>query len=279
MQINKDIQNTIRIIERDANVPGYKKVKIFPDFTLKHFKKYKLDGKDVLSKINSIDEIFDLATYNANITCFSDNPIDEYFLNLLTKAHKLKRNTYFDFVFKDNDNNRKVLSKTTYDRIKDELDDRTRDYFDEVFSYCIRHKLPISRLIEGQKYPKEVIEMYVRHYLNNRYGNVKTDKTFTYWRLKDEDVPSTFKDGCFDFINISREINESPKEDLLILEKEYARLLKEYGKMQSFVSRNPIEIEKHKRIESRSLLDPYSPDNENHECKKDYAYMYINSQQ
>lgn len=279
MQLNKDIQNTIRIIERDANVPGYKKVKIFPDFTLKHFKKYKLDGKSVLSKINSIDEIFDLSTYNANITCFSDNPTDEYFLNLLTKAHKLKRKTYFDFVFKDNDNNKKVLSNSIYSSIRDTLDEKTREYFDEIYSYCMRHKLPISRLIEVQKYPKEVLEMYVRHYLNNRYSNVNPDKSFTYWRLKDQSVPGTFKDGCFDFINLSKEIKESPKQDLLLLEKEYARLLKEYGKMQFFVSRNPIDIEKHKRIESRSLLDPYTEDSDKNECKKDYAYMYINSQQ
>ena len=68
----------------------------------------------------------------------------------------------------------------------------------------------------------------------------------------------------------------SKLKKLLEKEENFKKLLKENGKIQGFVSFDDLNIVDHKKISTRSFIDPYTDRNN---CKKEYAYMYKNSQQ
>lgn len=277
MTVDNDIQNAIRILYGDESTQ-YRKVKIFPNHSLKHFKKYKLDNKEVLSKINSLDEILDLLAYNANVTCFSTNKLDEYFLNLLIQMHNIERKKYMDYIFYDYGKEGKVLSKKYYDIIKYDLDDKTRYFFDEMYKYCIESNVSLSRLLEKQKYEKKVYDMYVKNYLQGKYDNILNNHNkLNCIRLNDTDITSIQFNNKFDLINLSYRVDDLNNiSKLLKKEEKYKKLLKETGKIQSFISFKDLDIKEHKKISTRSFLDPYTDRNN---CKKEYAYMYKNSQQ
>lgn len=277
MTVDNDIQNAIRILYGDESTQ-YRKVKIFPNHSLKHFKKYKLDNKEVLSKINSLDEILDLLAYNANVTCFSTNKLDEYFLNLLIQMHNIERKKYMDYIFYDYGKEGKVLSKKYYDIIKYDLDDKTRYFFDEMYKYCIESNVSLSRLLEKQKYEKKVYDMYVKNYLQGKYDNILNNHNkLNCIQLNDTDITSIQFNNKFDLINLSYRVDDLNNiSKLLKKEEKYKKLLKETGKIQSFISFKDLDIKEHKKISTRSFLDPYTDRNN---CKKEYAYMYKNSQQ
>ena len=276
MTVDNDIQSAIRVLYNDESAQ-YKKVKIFPDHSLKHFKKYKLNNKEVLSKINSLDEILDLLAYNAKVTCFSNNKLDMYFLTLLIQMHNIERKKYMEYIFNDYGKNDRILSKKYYDLIKDTLDDETRYFFDEMYKYCLNSKISISRLVEPQKYEKRVYDMYIKNYLLGTYDDVLKNNKMYYIRSNDVDITNESFKNNFDFINLSYRINNlNQLKKLLSREENFKKLLNENGKIQSFVSFNDFEIKDHKQISTRSMLDPHT---DHCNCKKEYAYMYKNSQQ
>ena len=278
MKVEKDIQSAIRLLYGDTSLSNYRKVKLFPNYSLKHFKKYNLDDKKVLSKINCLDEIFDLLCRNANVTCFSTNKLDKYFLQLLLELHNIDRKKYLDFIFKDYGKKEKVFFHYLYNDIKEELDEDTRYFFDELYKYCNKKQVDIYRLLEEQKYPKIDLDRFVANYLNHKYRYVKENKQLTCYDLNDLGAINTFKDDTFNFINLSYPLDKLDYKKIKLLlqrEKEFEKLLKENGKIQGFVSRDKVDIKNHKIIETRSLIDTQTP---NTDCKKDYAYVYTKSQ-
>ncbi|MBQ9023694.1 MAG: hypothetical protein IJ105_00565 [Bacilli bacterium] len=276
MTVDIDIQNVIKILYGDESNPEYKKVKIFPNHSLKHFKKYKLNNKEVLSRINSLDEILDLLSYNSIVTCFSTNKLDRYFLKLLVQMHNIERKKYMDYIFEDYGKKGKILSKKYYDMIKDNLDDQTRYFFDELYNHCLKSNISISKLIEKQKYEKKIYDMYVKNYLLGKYDDVLKNNKLTVLRINDTNITNVIFENRFDLINLSYEFNEhSDIKKLLEKEQLYKKLLNENGKIQGFVSFENLDLKDHKIISTRSFLDPYTDRNN---CKKEYAYMYKNSQ-
>ena len=268
MEIDNDVITAKKILYGQIK---YKKIKIFPSNSLKHFKNYKLENKNVLTKINSIDEVFDLLSYNSKVICFSNNMLDKYFIKLLLTMHNYNRKQYLNFIFKDfQDSN--IFSKEIYQNIRKDLDDETRYFFDELY----KTKNDISDLIEKQKYPKEILEMYIKGYLSKSYENIKNNNEIVILNLTSDQVVDKYKNNTFDFINLSYNINNDNIKDLLKREKRFISLLKENGKIQGFISQNNIEIPNHKINETRSILDPYTPNNI---CKKEYSYVYKKSQQ
>ena len=275
MSTDNDIVSAIRVLHND-NTMECKKVKIFTNHSLKHFKKYKLNNKEVLSKINSLDEILDLLSYNSTVTCFSSNKLDMYFLKLLIQMHNIDRKKYMDFIFNDYGKNGKVFSKKYYDLVKDTLDDKTRYFFDELYRYCYSSNISISNLIEKQKYSNNVYNMYVKNYLSGKYNNILQNNNLTYLKSNDVDITKVTFESDFDFINLSYNISDKANiNKLLQKEDRYKKLLKEHGKIQGFVSQNKLDIKDHKVIDTRSILDFNTP---NDECKKEYAYVYRKSQ-
>lgn len=275
MTVDNDIMNAIRILHND-NTMELKKVKIFTNYSLKHFKKYKLNNKEVLSRINSLDEILDLLSYNSSVTCFSKNKLDIYFLKLLIQMHNIDRKKYMDFIFKDYGKNGKILSKKYYDLVKDTLDNKTKYFFDELYKYCFNSNISISGLIEKQKYDKKVYDMYVKNYLSGKYNNILQNNNLVYIKSNDVDITNITFENQFDFINLSYNIYDKTNiNKYLHKEENYKQLLSKIGKIQSFVSQNKIDIKDHKVIETRSILDPNTPNND---CKKEYAYVYRKSQ-
>ena len=90
MKVDRDIENAVDFIKGyEVDKRAYRPVKIFTDYSLKHFKKYKLEGKDTLLKLRSYDQTIDMVSYGANVTCYSTNRFDEYFLNLFLESLKL----------------------------------------------------------------------------------------------------------------------------------------------------------------------------------------------
>ena len=275
MTVDNDIMNAIRILHND-NTMELKKVKIFTNYSLKHFKKYKLNNKEVLSRINSLDEILDLLSYNSSVTCFSKNKLDIYFLKLLIQMHNIDRKKYMDFIFKDYGKNGKILSKKYYDLVKDTLDSKTKYFFDELYKYCFYSNISISGLIEKQKYDKKVYDMYVKNYLSGKYNNILQNNNLVYIKSNDVDITNITFENQFDFINLSYNIYDKTNiNKYLHKEENYKQLLSKTGKIQSFVSQNKIDIKDHKVMETRSILDPNTPNND---CKKEYAYVYRKSQ-
>ena len=278
MQVEQDTQIAIRLLYGENAYSNYRRVKLFPEYSLKHFKKYKLEGKKVLSKVNNLDEIFDLLCRDAIVTCYSTNRLDKYFLNLLLELHNVDRKKYLEFIFEDYGKNNKTFDYNLYNVVKENLNDETREFFDTLYDYCHKKKLMVSKLVEEQRYPKIVLERYVSNYLNHKYVNVKENSRLTYYELSDKEAIENIEDNDFSFINLSYPIEKldyKKQKALLQREKLFAEKLSEYGKIQGFVSRNLKEIKNHKVIETRSLLDTQT---QNTDCKKDYAYVYTNSQ-
>lgn len=264
MVVDNDIKSAYKVIDNDLSVQNcYKKVKIFPRFTLKYFKRLELDNKKVLSKVNSIEEILDLLRYNADVTCFSKNRLDEYFINLFIKVHNLDKKTYAKFIFND------LMNKNIYDIVKNDLDDKTRYFFDELYKLCEKRYKNISNIISDYPYLKEIFVMYIRNYFYNRYS--KIDTSIEYWPLNESQILETFKNNSFDIINFSNEIDKNLNNKEI---DKYTSLLKPDGQVLSYVSRDKLDIDNHYRLESRSILDPFIQEKHNIECKKDYLYVY-----
>ena len=115
--------------------------------------------------------------------------------------------------------------------------------------------------------------MYTRNYLSNHYYEVK-DKNVNIIICKDDEINSYFEKESIDFINLSYNIDKCNKDKFKLLlkrERTLRELLKENGKMQSFISKREIKIPGYKIINTRSIDDPYTS---NELCKKEYAYMY-----
>ena len=278
MRVEQDIQAAIRLLYGDTSSSNYRKVKIFPDYSLKHFKKYNINDKKVLSKVNCLDEIFDLLSRDANVTCFSTNRLDKYFLQLLLQLHNIDRKKYLDFIFKDYGRKNKIFTQSLYNDIKEELNEETRYFFDEIYDYCNKKQVGIYRLLDKQKYSKIELERFVANYLNHKYKYIKENNQLTCYDLDDVRAINTFEENTFNFINLSYPLEKTDYKKLKLLlqrEKEFEKLLKENGKIQGFVSRTKEDIKNHKIIETRSLLDTQTP---NTDCKKDYAYVYTKSQ-
>lgn len=274
MSVYQDIDNAIYLIKGYDQVKNhYNKINLFPNYSLKHFKKYNLDGKKVLTRINNLHEIFDLMSYNADVVCFSSNRLNKYFIDLLLKLFDKNMNLYLNFIFKDYKTNN-IFSKQTFNCIKDELENETYIFFDEIYDYCYKKNISISKLINDQQYDKNVLERYIRVLIKKRFYEVRNNNKVSCWDLDINDASTTFKPGTFNFINLSFEMDNYSNDKLnklMVAEKRYIDLLKEHGKIQGFVSHNEIVLPEHKIIETRSLSDPNSSEES---CKKDYAYVY-----
>ena len=81
---------------------------------VKNVEKY-YGNKNVLTKYNSGDEVLELLSHGANVTCYSSNRLDEYFLNLRLALLSLDNKEYFSYLFKDYGKvEHDVFSKETY---------------------------------------------------------------------------------------------------------------------------------------------------------------------
>lgn len=279
MQVEKDLRNAIELIKGyNVDKREYRSVKIFSDFSLKHFKKYKLDGKKTMLKLRSYDEVADMLSYGANITCYSTNRFDEYFLNLFLESLKLNYKEHFNFFISDYGLERKTFCYEIYKIIRGNLSDDVQYFFDELYKKFTGRQILNSKLLETTDYTYNELMMYIRYFINSKYYKVceqLNERKVEFIHMNDNEASTMFKDESFDFINLSYRLdtaNEKEREQLIKKVNEFSRMLKENGKVQGFVSRNSeIIIPDAKRIETRSFIDPYT---NNNECKKDYAYMY-----
>lgn len=275
IQVEKDIKAAIDIMNlKKVDLKQYRPVKLFPSYSLKTFKKYKLDGKKALTKCNSTAEILDLVSYGADVTCYSSNRLDEYFLKLQLALLDLKYKEYVNYFFGRN----KGTSKELYDKIKNDLDEDVRYFFDELYKYVTRGNMYSSKLCDLRKADYEELKRFIRYFLEPKYYKTAENKkicTPEFILCKDISIPLFFDDDTFNFINLSYNIDNMDKEKIrCILKKmlkDFEPLLKEYGKIQVFTGTKEIEIPELKRNDTRSIIDPNS---ENSSCKKDYAYVY-----
>ena len=231
MQVEKDIVVARDFIEGNVyEKTGYRPVKLFSDQSLKSFKKVKLRDKNAICKINSSDEIFDIISYGGNVTAFSDNRFDEYFMKLKIAALDLKFKDYYTFNY------------DIYKSIRNNLDDKTRYFFDELYKSYIGKRIRRSKLIESDRYSFEELSTLVRSALSKGYGelvkNIK-DKNVKFIYSKDEKIESKVKEP-YDFIYLSHDITnmsekEIKKREKLILES-FRNMLSERGKIQCFYS-------------------------------------------
>ena len=191
--------------------------------------------------------------------------------------HNIERKKYMDYIFKDYGKERRPFSKKYYDLIKDTLDDETRYFFDEIYNYCLSSHIPFYNLIEKQQCDKKTYDMYVKNYLLGKYDDILKNNKINYIRLNDTDVADVKFKNKFDLVNLSYIVKDlTDVKRLLKKEEKYKKLLNENGKMQTFISFNELDIKDHKMISTRSFNDPNT---DRCNCKKEYAYMYKNSQQ
>lgn len=248
MQVEKDILVARDIIENNVySKIGYRPVKLFTDQTLKSFKKIKMKNKDILCKINSIDEVFDIVSYNGNVETFSDNRFDEYFMKLKIAALSLDRKDYFSFFLDEYGKYSYTFSYDIYKSIRNLLDDKTKYFFDELYKKYFGKKIRRSFLFEKSKYNFEELTTLVRYSLSKEYNELRD-------RIESENIKFTYssdkkiinKKHClYDFIYLSYNITNMTMEEIkkyekLILEL-FKNILKENGKIQSFYSEKDIE--------------------------------------
>lgn len=283
MQIENDIKNAINIVNRKVvDKKEYRSVKLFPDRTLKMFRQFKnntFKDKKVLTKCNSLADILDLVSYGADVTCYSTNRFDEYFLKLQLALLEVNYKEYFSYFFgRYSYNGYKMFSIETYNKIKESLDENTRYFFDELYKCMPDGSFFNSNLCNSGKNSHEVLEMYVRYFLAKGYNEArKCSKQYNpdFILCKDSSVPEEFKTEIFNFINLSYNIDKMDSERLKhIMDKinsDFLPILKENGYIIGFSSKYPNDLEGYERLETRSILDPYSSKDS---CKKEYSYVY-----
>lgn len=243
MQVEKDIVVARDFIEGNVyEKTGYRPVKLFSDQSLKSFKKVKLKDKNAICKINSTDEIFDIISYGGNVTAFSDNRFDEYFMKLKIASLDLKFKDYYSFLMNTYGKYSYTFNYDIYKSIRNNLDDKTRYFFDELYKSHMGKRIRKSKLIESDRYSFEELSTLVRSALSKGYGelvkNIK-DKNVKFIYSKDEKIESKVKEP-YDFIYLSHDITnmsekEIKKREKLILES-FRNMLSERGKIQCFYS-------------------------------------------
>lgn len=243
MQVEKDIVVARDFIEGNVyEKTGYRPVKLFSNQSLKSFKKVKLKDKNAICKINSSDELFDIISYGGNVTAFSDNRFDEYFMKLKIAALNLDRKDYYSFLMNTYGKYSYTFNYDIYKSIRNNLDDKTRYFFDELYKSYIGKRIRRSKLIESDRYSFEELTTLVRYTLSKDYGelakNIK-EKNVKFIYSKDEKIESKVKE-LYDFIYLSHDITnmnekEIKKREKLILES-FRNMLSERGKIQCFYS-------------------------------------------
>ena len=243
MQVEKDIVVARDFIEGNVyEKTGYRPVKLFSNQSLKSFKKVKLKDKNAICKINSSDELFDIISYGGNVTAFSDNRFDEYFMKLKIAALNLDRKDYYSFLMNTYGKYSYTFNYDIYKSIRNNLDDKTRYFFDELYKSYIGKRIRKSKLIESDRYSFEELTTLVRYTLSKDYGelakNIK-EKNVKFIYSKDEKIESKVKEP-YDFIYLSHDITnmsekEIKKREKLILES-FRNMLSERGKIQCFYS-------------------------------------------
>ncbi len=280
MQVEKDIEAARGLIKGDIEKyykMGYRRIKLFTNRPLKFFKKYNLNNKDVLSKYETGDEVIDLLSYGANVTCYSSNRLDEYFLYLKLAFLSQNYNDFFTFYFNKYKNSFNAFTKEGYLKVRDNLDEKTRYFFDEIFKLNIPNILK-TRLFTDTTLSYDILkEHYIRYFINSRYyearNNLETKKV-EFILATDGKIPSKLDGKLFNFINLSYNMDKEKLEYIKSkIQSYFVPMLAEYGKIQCFVLDNDIDIDGYKKIEVNGIQPSL---NMGEERKTYYAYVYKN---
>lgn len=271
MQVEKDIEIAREFIKGNTIKSNeYRRVRLFTSVSLKHFKKYKIADKSILTKYNSGDEVIDLLSYHGNLTCYSPNRFDEYFLNLKLAFLQENYDDYFSYFFKTyKEKSKNFLSYDGYVNIRNYLDDKTRYFFDEIFRKNPKYAL-YSKLLTKTEYDYDALSMNIRYFLKNRYYEAQNNNNIKFILSNDVQI-KTLVDELYSFINLSYSLDHMDDEQIkfikLKIEEDFQNLLLENGKIQVFLGTTEKEISDYKILETK---------NESSLCKKQYAYMYTN---
>lgn len=262
----KDIEETLKILRYGDSATEYRKVKLFSDNSLKFFKKYKLDNKNVLCKVHSGDEILDLLSYNAKVTCYSSNKLDILFSKLKLSAMKLGYKTFINYFFNTKG------SKELYLKFRNNLDNETKYFFDILYSYT--NNLFDTNLVYNN-YDMEVLKIYFRYLINKRFYEVLDnidDIKFIF--SSDKNISKKVNDK-YHFINLSYNLDNMNEKRFNFVDSkindDFKPLLDENGIIQAYTSKEKNDIDNYIIYETRSIDDPYTKGDI---CKKEYAYVY-----
>lgn len=277
MQVESDIKAAIDIINlKKVNKKEYRPVKLFSEKSLKSFKKVKLDDKNVLTKYDSCDEIIDLVSYGANVTCYSSNRLDEYFMNLKLAFMQSRYDEYFSYFFKDY-GRVPQFSKRSYLKVRPRLDEKTSYFFDELYNYVNHENIFDSKLCKN-KYDYETLKNYIRYFIHNRYNEAQEqlkNRSVKFILSSDASIPKKIVDEKFNFINLSYNLSKlSEEKRKFIMEKielEFTKMLKENGKIQGFIGNEDIELDGYKKNETKSIV---VSNFEEISSDKQYSYIY-----
>ena len=264
----RDLDETIKILRGGKSATEYRKVKLFSDTSLKFYKKYKLDNKNVLCKLKTGDEVIDLLSYNAKVTCYSSNKLDKYFLKLKLSAMKLGYKTFINYYFKTNG------SKKLYLKFRNNLDNETKYFFDTLYNYT--NNLFDTKLVYSN-YDIEVLQMYFRYLINKRFYEVSDNiDNIKFIFSSDKNISKKVND-TYDFINLSYNMDNMNKDRFDFINSkindDFKPLLNEKGIIQAYVSKEKNDIDNYIIYETRSIDDSYVKGDI---CKKEYAYVYKN---
>ena len=193
----KNVEEALKILRCGDSDTEYRRVKLFSDKSLKFLKKYKLNQKNVLCKVHSGDEVLDLLSYNANVTCYSSNKLDLYFLKLKLAAMKLGYKTFINYYFYTKG------SKKLYLKFRDNLDNETKYFFDTLYNYT--NSLFDTRLIFND-YDVETLKLYIRYLINKRfYETTNNTNNIKFIFSSDKNVSKKVND-TYDFIYLAYNI-------------------------------------------------------------------------
>ncbi len=281
IQVEKDVEAAINIINlKKVNSKEYRPIKLFTDRSLKFLKKYRLNERKIsLTKYNSGDEVIDLLCYGSDVCCYSSNRLDEYFLNLkLAMFYLDKMDDYYNYFFNDYSKKQSVFSMDIYNKIKNKLDDKSKYFFDELFSHVSKYDILNTKLFYNKNYSYKILVKYIKYLLKyNKVQDIVKNKSVDFKICTDGEVSHYFDTNTFNFINLSYNIDSMNDEKIRHISNKineiFVPLLKENGKIQGFTSKKETNVDGYTRLETRSMDDPNTIDKE---YKKEYAYMYKN---
>lgn len=284
IQVEKDIEAALKIA-RGYKVESkeYNRVRLFTNRSLKYFRKCakNINEEDILTKYNSPDDVIDLLSYGANVTCYSTNRLDEYFLKFKLAFLIKEYDEFFEYFFKDYSNKGyNTLTKNGYISIRGQLEEKERYFFDELFRSI--PNIMNSMLILRRNVRYSSINGFVRYFIENRYNEAKKyldSRNINFILSNDENICKNdlVKDKQFKAINLSYNIDHMDEEKIKFImtkiDENFKKFLMEYGKIFCFVGTSGVDLEGLTKFETKSML----PDNKTQEAKTQYTYIYKNS--
>jgi len=205
----KDLENAINIINNKSHNINYQSIYLFTNENLNALNnKINLNNKRIITVCSSGDQYFNFLMQNPlDIVLYDINVLTEYIFYLKKKSiENLEFDEYKDFFINKKLSNKYILSKDIYNKVREDLPDKIKIFWDELYKRYTNKELFKSNLFYKNKYStKEIIN-------NNEYLKGELEYKLLKEKIKKNKEPVFYNINIFDEF-----INEKIKFDFIYL--------------------------------------------------------------